>query len=181
MELRRRVLLGTLALLSACLAACRVSPVVLESARDVLTLRTGTISELRDLRGTGPRRRYPVAPDEMLEVLADACRRARDLRGRPVTGVSVSRRYREVVAKERAPDAPADPGYGEEWRTAVVATVHPVADQPGACDVELHAARRSPLLGGATDWARRLPGWIDEVLAARGATSAPSATDRPSR
>lgn len=149
-------------------AGCRVSPVVGEAARDVLTLRSGTITGLKALRGSGPFTRYEVAPEAMLDVLAAACRKARDLGGRPVTSVTISRHYGEVTAKEHAPDAPADPGYSEEWRTAVVATVHPLAGEPGACRVEVHAARRSPLMGGANLWERDLPGWIDEVLRERG-------------
>ena len=144
------------------------------AAHDVFTLRNGTISELRNRRGSGPFRRYDVPPDEMLQVIAEACRHAKDLAGRPVTGVDVSVRYREVVAKERAPDAPADPGYSEDWRTAVVATVHPIEGEPGASRVEIHGGQRSPLLGGANDWERSLPGWIDEVLRERAATT-PSA------
>lgn len=153
------------------LAACRASPLALEAARDVVTRRTGTVAGLKDLRGTGPFTRYEVGPEEMLEVLAQACRRARDLRGRPVALVTVSRRYAEVTAKEPDPDAPDDPGYSAEWRSAVVATVHAIPGAPDACQVEIHAVRRSPLLGCSTLWERDLPRWIAETLAAREAPS----------
>lgn len=146
---------------------CALKESVRDSAHDVFTLRRGTISALRDLRGTGPFRRHPLPPDAMLEVVAAACRRARDLAGAPVTGIEVSPRYREVVAKERAPGTRDDPGYAEDWRTAVVATVHPIEGEPDACRVEIHGTRRSPLLGGANVWEESLPGWIDEELAAR--------------
>ena len=148
-----------------------VSKDVRESARDVLTLRSGTVSELRDRRGRGPFRRYELPPAEMLEVLGAAARKARDLAGRPVSAVTVSARYGEVVAKERGPDDPAEGSYQEDWRTAVVATVHAVPGEPGASRVEIHAMRRSPLLDAAVEWEARLPGWIDEVLRERAATS----------
>lgn len=157
-----------LLLVAVLLPACRVSESVQTSARDVLTLRNGTIHELRERRGQGPFVRYEVAPEAMLDVLAAAAGRARDLAGRPVTGIAVSKRYGHVVAKERAPDAPKDPGYSEDWRTAVVAIVHAVPGEPRASRVEIHGTRRSPLLGGANDWERALPAWIEQELAARG-------------
>ena len=159
---------GTAVLLAGLLPGC-VSKHVRAVAHDVFTLRSGTISALKAQRGTGPFRRYEVAPDELLDLIAEAAGKARDLWGRPVGSVDVSRHYREVVAKERAPDAPADPGYSEDWRTAVVVTVHPVEGEPGASRVEIHAGRRSPLLGGRNDWQRSLPGWIDEVRRERAA------------
>ncbi len=160
-------LLGALLGVLGGLPACRVSPTVGAAAGDVLTLRTGTVLALRGRRGAGPLRRYELAPEAMLAVLAAAAGRARDLGGRPVTGIEVSRHYGHVVAKERAPDAPAQAGYSEDWRTAMVAFVHAVPGEPGACRVEIHGARRSPLLGGATDWERSMPGWIEAELASR--------------
>ena len=165
---------GGAALLALALGAagCALKESVRDSAHDVLTLRRGTISGLRDLRGTGPFRHYDLAPEAMLEVVAAACAHARDLAGRAVSAIEVSPRYLEVVAKERPPDVPEGVGYSKDWRTAVVVIVHRIEGQPGECQVEIHGARRSPLLGGATDWERRLPGWIDEELRLRRATPA---------
>ena len=91
-----------LLLASAWAGAGCVSKEVRDSAKDVLTLRSGTVSELRDQRGQGPFHLYDVAPSEMLQVAAAACRKAVGLRGRPVTTVEVSPRYGEVTAKEQA-------------------------------------------------------------------------------
>lgn len=163
-------------------SGCRLSETERDSVRDVLTLRRGTISDLRALRLTGPFTRYEVPPGEMLLVVADAAGKARDSRGRPARR-RVSPRYGEVVAKESAPEAPPDPSYDDEWSTAAVITVHPVANEPEASRVEFHAARRSVLMGGLTDWNRSLPGWIDEVLRARteGGPGVPGAEHLPER
>ena len=157
---------GVVLVLALLVPACAVKEEVRDVAKDVLTLKRGTISGLKAKRGQGPFTRYEVPPETMLSVLEEACGKARDLAGRPVT-VFVSKNYREVTAKERAPDDPADADYREDWRTAVVATVHPLEHEPGACKVEIHGARRSVLYGGANDWERTLPRWIDEVLRAR--------------
>lgn len=143
------------------------SELAADAARDVLTLRQGTMSGLKRLRGTGPFREFAVPPAEMLEVAAAACRKAKGLRGRPVTVVEVSPRYGEVTAKEQPADAPEDASYGDEWVSAVLIIVHPVPTRPGVSKVEWHHARRSPLMGCGVDWARSLPGWIDEALAER--------------
>jgi hypothetical protein len=118
-----------------------------------------------------PMRRYRVAPEPMLEAAAEAARRMTGVGGRPVKRVSLSRHYGEVVAKEDDPEAPKDPGYSEEWRSAGVVTVHAVPADPGASDVEIHGTARSPLLGCAIDWEAMLPARIDEVLRERGLTT----------
>ena len=153
------------------LVGCAVKEEVRDVAKDVLTLKRGTISGLKRMRGQGPFTRYEVPPETMLNVIEEAVGKARDLSGRPVS-VFVSRNYREVTAKERAPDDLADADYREDWRTAVVAMVHPIEHERGASKVEIHGARRSSLYGGANDWERTLPGWIDEVLRARGLPTA---------
>ena len=66
-----RRLLPVLVAASA-LAACGdtgTAKQALEIAENVVTFQTGTTSELRDRRDTGPFREYDVSPDEMLEVL----------------------------------------------------------------------------------------------------------------
>ena len=55
-------------LLIPLLAAC-VSDDVKETAETVLTLQSGTVSELRDRRGNGPFTTYDLAPDAMLGVV----------------------------------------------------------------------------------------------------------------
>ena len=58
-----------------------VSEQVADVAHDVLTLRSGTMSELKARRGQGPFRIYKVPPVEMLGVLATACGKAVGQRG----------------------------------------------------------------------------------------------------
>ena len=166
--------------LGSCAAGCSLSETERKAVRDVVTLRRGTISDLRAQRLTGPFHRYEVPPEEMMRVAADAVRTARDFRGRPAK-VRESVRYREVVAKESAAEAPPIPSYSDEWTTAVVVTVHDVPGEPEASRVEWHSARRSVLMGGVTDWERSLPGWIDEVLAkrARGGDGVPGVEPLP--
>ena len=149
------------------LAGC-VSKEVGEIAENVVTLQGGTISELRDRRGSGPFTTYEVAPGGMLKVIERACRKARGLGGRPVTAVFVSERYREVIAKERAVDAKDPDSYSEVFRSAVVAMVDPVPGRPDACRVEIHAMNRGPFHRGAVKWERDLPGWIREALSEGG-------------
>ncbi len=178
MRARALALAGFLLLDGCLLAGCTVSEDVRKSARDVVTLRSGTVNELRALRGSGPFTRYELAPEALVEVAAAACRKARGLRGKPVTAVEVSPRYGEVTAKERAYDVYPDVGYSEDWRSAVVITVHPILGEPQACRVEWHAARRSPLLPCAVHWDSVLPGLIAEALreaapVPEGAASAP--------
>ena len=146
------------------LAGC-VSKEVGEVAENVLTLQGGTISELRDRRGTGPFTTYEVAPAKMLAVIERACRKARGLGGRPVIAVFVSERYREVIAKERTAEASKDDSYAAPFRSAVVASVDPLPGRPDACRVEIHAMNRGPFHRGAVAWERDLPGWIREALA----------------
>jgi hypothetical protein len=137
---------------------------VREIAVNVVTLQTGTTSELRDRRGTGPFRDYAVAPDEMVQVLEDAMRRAAGDGKPPWVEVYASKRYREVVAKEfEEPSA----SYKDPFRTAAIAIVHPVPEDPQRCRVEMHDVRRGPFHGGAVRWREGLPGWIEAELADR--------------
>jgi hypothetical protein len=133
----------------------------------VLTLRNGTMSELKARRGQGPFRIYQVPPVEMLGVVATACGKAVGQRGRPVTVVEISQRYMEVSAKEQAHDAPKDASYGDDWISAVLVIVHPDAAQPDLSRVEWHTTARSPLIGCSVDWERVLPGLIEAELRAR--------------
>jgi hypothetical protein len=153
-------------LLPLALGAC-ADPLVGEAAGNVLTLQTGTMTELRGRRGQGPFRAYDVPPREMVEVLGEAVRKARGLGGEPVTAIWVKPRRGEVYAKERTADLAADDFYDGPFRTAMIAFVHPVPGRPDASRVEIHAITRGPFHGGAVQWERDMPGWIDEALSER--------------
>ena len=137
-----------------------------EVAVNVVTLQTGTTSELRDRRGTGPFREYDVPPDEMVDVLEGAMRRARGDGEPPWVKAFASKRYGEVVAKEFEE---ASASYKDPFRTAAIAIVHPIPDAPKRCKIETHHTRRGPFHGGSVQWQAGLPGWIDAELAERAA------------
>jgi len=160
------LLIMALPFVLACSLGSRMNPEVLgEVAGGVLTLQGGTLSELRNRRGTGPFRRYDISPDALLDVVADAARKARGPDGRPIDTVWVKRGAMEVVAKEPAPEAKSD-RYTEPWRSAMVAIVHPIVGEQGASRLEIHAMDKGPFHKGRIRWEARMPGWIDEVLRA---------------
>jgi len=165
-----RVLLACL-LLSA-LTGC-VSDEVKETAKTVLTLQGGTVSELRDRRGSGPFTTYDVAPGEMLGIVERAARRARNKDGEPVRAVFVSAARGEVVAKEREDELASDDGYGAPFRTAMLAVVHPVRDRPDQSRVEIHMIQRGPFHRGVVNWTRDMPTWIAAEIAEAAAPVAP--------
>ncbi len=161
-----------LALLSAFLLVGCVSDEVMESAETVLTLQSGTMSELREKRGTGPFRTYDLPPATMLGVVEEAARRAVDEAGEPVRAVFVSERKGEVVAKERGGEHAEDDGYEAPFRTAMLAVVHRVRGRSDASRVEIHMIQRGPFHRGVVNWTRDMPTWIDQVLAERKAQEA---------
>jgi len=163
--------LGVLALLPplVLLAACssgKQAEQVKEIAVNVVTLQSGTTSELRDRRDTGPFVEYDVPPDEMLDVLEGAMLRAGGADGPPWVKAYPSRRYGEVVGKEFEKRTAT---YKDTFRTAAIAIVHPDPEDPARCRVETHHTRRGPFHGGSVRWQAGLPGWIDEELAERAA------------
>lgn len=170
--MRRTQVVGVLLLAggAAALAACATggggveAETLQETAVGVLTFQGGTISELKERRNRGPFRRYDLAPDALVEVVAEAARKARGPDGRPIRTVWVRRRAREVVAKEPAPDAKGD-GYQQPWRSAMVAMVHEIPGEPEASRLEIHAMDKGPFHRGRIDWEGAMPGWIAEVLA----------------
>jgi hypothetical protein len=135
-----------------------------EAAINVLTFQSGTISELRDLRGTGPFTLYEQPPEAMLDILRRAAGRAVGLGGRRVQAIFVSRRYGEVIAKEREAELAGDDSYEPPFRSAMVATVHAIPGEPNTCRVEIHATDRGPFHKGRVEWERDMPRWIDQVL-----------------
>lgn len=171
-----RTLVG---LLLALTAACSgVDESVRESAETVLTLQSGTISELRGRRGRGPFTTYPYPPDEMLVIVEAAARKARNGAGEPVQAVFVYEDAREVVAKERPGTDGRDTAYDEPWRTAMYAAVLPVRGDRGSARVEIHAMQRGPFHKGVVQWQRDMPRWIDEVIAEREAPVMPLSSPR---
>jgi hypothetical protein len=150
------------------LAGC-VSDRVTQVAETVLTLQSGTISELRDRRGSGPYRTYPFTREEMLTIVEAAARKARGAGDEPVRAVFVYERAGEVIAKERSADEADDDAYDGAFRTALYAAVLPVIGDRSQSRVEIHAIDRGPFHKGVVRWARDMPRWIDEVIAERAA------------
>lgn len=167
------LLAWALVLLSAVLgSACSgVSDRVKDSAETVLTLRSGTLSDLRLRVGDGPFTIYEVPPGEMLTVVEEAAILARGQGGRPVGGIFVSELRGEVVAKERPAHEAHKDGYADPFLSAMVATVRPLLDRPMASSVEIHAIRSGPFHHGIVIWERDMPGWIREVLRKRRAAA----------
>lgn len=162
------VRLDALLLLTLALAcpAC-VSKEVQASAETVLSLRSGTMSDLRQRRGQGPFTRYDVPPGRMLEILEAAVRRARGSGGQPVRAIFVSPARGEVVAKERSGKDARRSTYSEPFDSAMLAIVHADRADAQSCRVELHAIQSGPFHRGSVQWVRDMPGWIDEELRAK--------------
>ncbi len=175
--LRRWLRLGGLCGALA-LAGC-VSEEVRASAEAVLTLRSGTMSDLRARRGHGPFREYDLPPKDLLEVVAAAARRARGAGGAPVRAVFVAPARGEVVAKERTGADAARTGYGAPFVSAMLAVVHPVPDQPLRSRLEVHEIRSGPFHAGVVRWVRDLPRWIDAERAERARPKAPGPRVQP--
>lgn len=163
----RRLGVCLLGLLLAACASDDTTDEIKEVAENVVTLQSGTITELRELRGQGPFRRYEQPPDVMLEVVEEAIGHARGMGGHPVAGVYVSKRRGEVIAKEREPDKAHLEKYGLPFRSAVFVVVHPVQGEPNVSKVEMHSTHRGPFHKGHVAWQRDLPVWIADVLRQR--------------
>jgi len=161
--------------LAACLGlvlcGC-VSDEVKETAETVLTLQSGTVSELRDRRGSGPFMTYDLAPDELLSIVEEAARKARNSEGEPVRAIFVSPARGEVVAKEREGEDAQDDGYTKPFRTAMLAVVHPVRGRADAARLEIHMIQRGPFHRGVVNWPVDMRRWIAEVMAERAAAEA---------
>jgi len=157
------------ALLVGCLAAGPVAcssgtgKTVQEVAVNVFTLQSGVVTELRDLRGTGPFLAYDVPPEEMLGIVEAVLRTK-------VVAVFPNPRAAEVIAKERLGKEAADDWYGPPSRSMVVVMVHPAAGGGPGSRVEIHATDRGPFHRGRIAWERELPPLLYEAVRHRGVT-----------
>ena len=155
-----RVVGVALAVAAAC-AACTQD--VRKTAATVLTLKSGSMTALREKRGSGPFRTYAVPPAEML-TLVEAVLKTR------VVAVFAEPRRGEVCAKERQAGLATDDTYGEEWTSAVIVFVHPVVGDATSSKVEIHAAQRGAFSKGEVRFDRELPPLLDDAVAHRGTT-----------
>jgi hypothetical protein len=152
---------AVLAVAAALLGGCSsMSDDTKEAVQNVLTLEMGAVSDARACRGMGPFRDYAVAPEEMLGLVEGAL-----LTKTPA--VFVNQDAREVVAKERCEGLAASDAYGDDWLSAVVVTVHPVAEDPLRSRVEFHAVQKGTFKKGRIDWAREMPVLLDAAAARR--------------
>ncbi len=154
-------------ILCAPVGACCLEPTVQETVDNVTSLKGGTMSGLRARRGLGPFTTYDRPPDEMIEIVEEAARKAVGLGGKPVTAVWSRPHRGEVYAKERTAEESTDDGYVAEFRSAMIAFVYPVTGKPGSSKVEIHMVHRGPSHKGAVEWRRDMPRWIDEVMRER--------------
>ncbi len=138
---------------------------VKETIVAVVTLQSGTISELKDRRGTGPFTTFDRSPDEMVEILERAARKARGLGDKPVRAIFVSESLRSVLAKERTAEESESDSYEPVFRSAMIAYVHVVPGRSDQSRVEVHAIQRGPFHEGAVNWERDMPRWIKEAMA----------------
>lgn len=145
-------------LLVATVPAC--SKDVRETAKTVLSLQDGSMTALRERRGSGPFRTYAVPPGEMLRIVESV------LRARTFAVFAEPRRG-EVCGKEREGAATLDDTYAEAWRSAVIVFVHPVPDDERASKVEFHATQRGAFTKGNIRWETELPPALDEAVRTR--------------
>jgi hypothetical protein len=161
---RTLVALGLAVAAAACSASSRKN--VKDVAETVLTLQTGTVTELKARRDTGPFRDYAVPPGEMLTLVEGVLRSK-------VVAVFVEPRQQVVVAKEREGKEALDDSYAPAFRSAVVVFVHAVPGDAGRCRVEVHACHRGPFRRGTVDWEREVPALLDDAVAKRRAPLRP--------
>jgi len=138
---------------------------VKETIVSVVTLQGGTMSELRNRRGTGPFTTFDRSPDEMVEILERAARKARGLGNEPVRAIFVSENLRSVIAKERMAEEAESDSYEPVFRSAMIAYVHVVPGRSDQCRVEIHAIQRGAFHQGSVSWERDMPRWIKEAMA----------------
>lgn len=154
--------MAALALLVAgCAGDSTTSTAVKDAVKDVLAGKTGTVTALKNLRGTGPFREYAVPPDDMVRVVGEAM-------GKKVVAVFENPRAREVVGKERKASQSHDDWYAPDWLSAVIVFVHPVDGDDGRSRIEIHSTNRGKAWRGTIAWEAELPALIDEAVARRG-------------
>jgi hypothetical protein len=130
-------------------------------AKDVLALKSGTVTEIKGQRGAGPFREYAVPQDVLFDVVVEV------LYGK-VPAVFPNRRAYEVVAKERTGKDRYDDWYAPDWVSAVVVYVHPVMGDEARSKLEIHATNRGPFHKGSIAWQSELPGLLDAAVLRRG-------------
>lgn len=155
---------GLVAATVACSASSRKN--VKDVAETVLTLQTGTVSELKARRDTGPFRDYAVPPAEMMTLVEGVLRSK-------VVAVFPEPLQQVVVAKEREGKEALDDSYAPAFESAVVVFVHAVEGDAGRSRVEVHACHRGPFRRGSIDWEREVPPLLDQAVAARRAPLRP--------
>ena len=159
--MRAFVAIALLVTLSACKGG--VSKDTEKAIENVVTLRSGTVSDLHEQYGTGPFRDYAVPPAEMLGIVTAVLKTF-------VPAVFENDRTMSVIAKERKGKEAWVDDYSPEWHSAVLVYVHRVVGNPNVSRVEIHATDRGPFHQGCIEWAAVLPGRIDDAVAKRGRT-----------
>jgi hypothetical protein len=153
--------LAAAAALAGCSAESRKN--VKDVAGNLLTLKTGTMSDLEEERGTGPFTDYAVPPEEMVDLVAAVLRTK-------VRAVFPTKGSLSVYAKERTGKDRAIEDYSDPWVSGVAVFVHPVAGDPSSCRVEIHATNRGAFTKGCIRWERELPPLLDDAVRHRGTT-----------
>ncbi len=160
----RRGAAGGLVAATFLLAGCASGDsdsMVQQVVKDVLQGKTGTVTSIKALRGTGPFLEYPVPPDEMVHMVGRALKKK-------TVAVFENERAYEVVAKERSADRAHDDWYAPDWLSAVVVFVHPVEGDEGRSRIEIHATSRGAAWRGKIDWTTEVPRLVEEEVEHRG-------------
>jgi hypothetical protein len=153
------LLAGTALLATAC--SSDPDDNVSKVAKDVLSLKTGTVSALKEQRGAGPFREYPVPQEDLFDLVVEV------LQGK-VAAVFPNRKGFEVVAKERFGKDRYDDWYSPDWHSAVVVYIHPVMGDDARSKLEIHSTNRGRFHRGRINWQGELPALIDAAVAKRG-------------
>lgn len=163
MRSSRRLAASILAAGAALVASPACSKTIRETAATVFTFQGGSMTALRERRGDGPFRTYPVPPTEMISIVGAVMRTK-------VVAVFEDAHRGEVCAKERESKLATEDTYAEAWRSAVVVFVHPVPGEATSSKLEIHATQRGPFHMGDIDWEAELPPLFAEAVAHRGTT-----------
>lgn len=125
---------------------------------NLVTLQTGTITEIDQRRGTGPFKTYPLSVPKMMEVVTAVLKTQ-------VPAVFPCPNARKVIAKERKGKDALSDEYDPPFASAVGVYLEPIEPGQTSCRVEIHAIRRGPFHQGHIDWERILPPLLDQAVA----------------